>query len=84
MDIIENNYQKNIINFLKEVIQDIESENISEEKLDTTRHFLFTYKFHHHIENQKIDDIDEKDMIKFLFLGWYIYTFILNTKSKKD
>ena len=84
MDIIENNYQKNIINFLKEVIQDIESENISEEKLDTTRHFLFTYKFHHHIEKQKIDDIDEKDMIKFLFLGWYIYTFMLNTKSKKD
>ena len=72
-----------IVNFLKDVIVDIESGNVKDLKLQYVGEFLMGYKFHEFLEDEcNTTTEDEKDFLKFLFLGWYIYTFILrNNKS---
>ena len=71
---MENN---EIVNFLKDVIVDIESGNVKDLKLQYICEFLMGYKFHEFLEDDDIATEDEKDLLKFVFLGWYIYTFIL-------
>lgn len=72
------NNQQQLINFLRNLANDIENNNIADDKLLSISQFMINYNF----QNQEIsDDYSRDDMIKFLSLGWYIYTQLLNNEE---
>ena len=73
MDILNNH--EILINFLKDVTNDIESSTTDKDKMKLIGQFMMEYKFNS--VNKNIEP-EEKNMKKYLFLGWYIYTFLIN------
>lgn len=59
-----------IIQLLKSITCDMENDNISAEKKQRIVDFLVQEKF---IDG--INDFSQDDIMKFVFLGWYIYNF---------
>ena len=76
------NHKNVLVDFFKEVIDDIHNEKLDFEQLKYATQFMSGYKGKEYID-EGIDDVYDKDMVKFIFLGWYIYTFLLKTKNMK-
>jgi hypothetical protein len=78
---IENN--KKIIEFLRNTAELIEKNEISEQSLQIAGEYYMR-----HLCKAEIDDVnatlEEKDLVKFLTVGWYIYNIILKEKNLKS
>jgi hypothetical protein len=70
----ENN--KKIIKHLRNIADLIENNEIDEKTLQSAGEFYMKQLFIDEIEKTECT-IEEKDMLKFLILGWYIYNFII-------
>ena len=46
--------------------------------------FYMAYEFGNMLNSDESLDIDEKEFIKFMVLGWYIYCVILRSKKFND
>ena len=68
--------------FLRDIADSIEDDSIESYDKQRVGEFYMQYKFKNMINDINSSDIDEKDMIKFLVLGWYIYCVVL--KNKQD
>jgi hypothetical protein len=68
--------------FLRDIADSIEDDSIEPSDKQRVGEFYMQYKFKNMINDINSSDIDEKDMIKFLVLGWYIYCVVL--KNKQD
>ena len=68
-----------IILYLEDVIEQIKSQSINE---DDIREFSVLYMKHMFKENvdKIVEENDESKHLKYLALGWYIYTFLLDKK----
>lgn len=74
----ENN--KKIINFLRNLANNIENKTIDDKLLQHIGEFYMSVLFKEEID--KVDSsIEEKDLVKFLTVGWYIYNIILKEKE---
>ena len=71
---------ENIIIFLRELASLVEEKKIPDTKLKLIGEFYMSYNFHSEI-NKEDNDIDEKDFIKFLVMGWYIYCILLKNRK---
>ena len=70
-----------LILFLKELTESLENDKLNEEQVMHIGEFYMEYEFKNTINNDETLDVDEKDFIKFLVLGWYIYCVILKSKN---
>ena len=77
-----------LIPFLRELADLIESKQLSPEKLQRCGEFFMAEKFNEEISQKESADkkgateIDEDfDAIKFITMGWYMYRIIANTYS---
>lgn len=61
--------------FLRTLALDLESSKLSPEDLKKIFDFYIQYRFEKDLSSEK----DDKELIKFLTLGWYIYNNLLNT-----
>ena len=72
---IENN--KKIIDFLRNTAELIEKNEIDEQSFQLAGEYYMRY-----LCKTEIDEVDakleEKDLVKFLTVGWYIYNIILH------
>jgi hypothetical protein len=77
---IENN--KKIIDFLRNTADLIEKNEIDDQSFQLAGEYYMR-----HLCKSEIDDVDaklqEKDLVKFLTVGWYIYNIILKEKEIK-
>lgn len=75
--------EHNLPEFLRELANDIESGNISDQQMKTIGEFFMRYHFEHrvlHVE-QATHDFVSGDIKKFITLGWYVYTQLLKDES---
>jgi hypothetical protein len=79
MDITTNNLKL----FLNEMSEKLEKEQVSQEELQTLGEFYMLCKFKKEYNALKDEELSEKDMIKFLVLGWYFYCILLK-KPKNE
>ena len=68
----ENN--KKIIDFLRQVANSIEQQDIDEKTLQNAGEFYIKNLFMKETEMVECE-LEKKDILKFLTMGWYIYTF---------
>jgi len=69
---------ENLKIFLKDLIDDMENDKLNQQQTKLVGEFYMKYKFQNNIiqNNKNINKENEKDFIKFLTLGWYIYSII--------
>ena len=85
MSIPLDNPDQKLVPFLREIANQIESEELAPELLQSVGEFYMSYTMQqaisHDIEaSENNGEFNTMDAIKFITLGWYIYTFILATE----
>ena len=65
--------RKELVTFLKSLHESIENNTITDIQLQRVGEFFMSYNFK---ESLYKNDPDEKEMIKYLSLGWYIHNII--------
>lgn len=64
-----------LISFLTDMKEKLENEQISDDELQIMGEFYMLCKFKQEFAQMKAET-DEKDLIKFLMLGWYFYCIL--------
>ena len=62
--------RKELVKFLRELSNSIENNDIKDEKLLEISKFFMKFKFYD-------GEYERDEMVKYMSLGWYIYTYIL-------
>ena len=73
-----------IINFLRNTADLIEKNEIDEQNLQLDGEYYMRYLLQTEVDNVQNATIEEKDLVKFLTTGWYIYNVILKEKNLKS
>ena len=77
----ENNYK--IIEFLRNTADSIEKNEIDDQSLQIAGEYYMRNLLKTEVDNQNAT-LEEKDLVKFLTVGWYIYNIILKEKNLKS
>lgn len=77
-----NTKDQELIQFLRNIANSIENDDIEPQDKQRIGEFFMEYKFKNTLVDINSSDIEEKDMIKFLVLGWYIYCVLLKNKEE--
>lgn len=64
-----------LISFLTDMKEKLQNDQISEDELQIIGEFYMLCKFKQEFAQMKAET-DEKDLIKFLMLGWYFYCIL--------
>jgi hypothetical protein len=64
-----------LISFLTDMKEKLQNEQISEDELQIMGELYMLCKFKQEFAQMKAET-DEKDLIKFLMLGWYFYCIL--------
>ena len=73
-NIIKMDNRKELVKFLRELSNSIENNDIEDKKLLEISKFFMKFKFY---ENGVYGEYEKDEMVKYMSLGWYIYTYIL-------
>ena len=79
----DNIQEQRTIDFLKDITNSLEKAELSPRQLKTIGEFLMEYQFgEEHNDEQMV--FNEKDLRKFMFLGWYIYAKLSESQVASD
>lgn len=72
-----------LTSFLRNLANSIERKQLQPEQLGRVGEFFRNYLFHENMEDVSLspDEQDRKEFMKFLSLGWYVYTHILDNED---
>ena len=73
-----------IINFLRNTADLIEKNEIDDQNLQLAGEYYMRYLLQTEVDNVENATIEEKDLVKFLTTGWYIYNVILKEKKSSS
>lgn len=73
--------------FLKNLSESVKNDKLSAKQLQLVGEFYLSYSFQSDIEIERENDkesdcVDNDELIKFLSLGWYMYTFLIKKESR--
>ena len=71
------NKNENLIIFLRTLADSLESKTLEDNKIQLVGEFYMKYQFHDFSTDNTVEKINEEDLKTFIFLGWFIYCFIL-------
>lgn len=64
---------------LNHIIDHIRSDTLEDSKLQMVSKLLIEFDFYDELEHDKTSSFSENELLKFLSMGWYIYTNLKNT-----
>lgn len=70
---------KKLLEFLKNAVKSIENNEMSDENVRLAGEYYMKTKFVEYIEN---NDTYDKEMMKYLILGWYMYSIMDEPKKE--
>jgi hypothetical protein len=73
-----------LIKFLRDTANSFEQKNLNETEIFSIGELYTSMKFFKHNSYINKEKQDEKDLIKFLSLGWYIYNIIDENKNESN
>lgn len=72
-----------LISFITDMKEKLQNDQISENEIQMLGEFYMLCKFKNEFEMMK-NEIEERDLVKFLVLGWYFYCIINNNKNNNN
>jgi len=82
MSTLENNSDEQLAQFLRQLADSIDNNELSSEQIQQIGEFFMSYKISNQSEENNSEINDPSDFIKFLTLGMYIYRFVLNSDGE--
>ena len=73
-----------LIKFLRDTANSFEKKNLNETEIFSIGELYTSMKFFKYNSYINKEKQDEKDLIKFLSLGWYIYNIIDENKNESN
>ena len=73
-----------LIKFLRDTANSFEQKNLNETEIFSIGELYTSMKFFKYNSYINKEKQDEKDLIKFLSLGWYIYNIIDENKNESN
>jgi len=70
-----------LISFLTDMKEKLQNEQISDDELQIMGEFYMLCKFKQEFAQMKAE-VDEKDLVKFLMLGWYFYCILQKKEAQ--
>lgn len=64
---------KKLVLFLKNLANSVEQDSLDNKQLANVSEFYMSWKF-----KRNTGEYSSQELIKYLSLGWYIYTYLLN------
>ena len=81
----DGNCDAQLVPFLRELADSIESKQLSPGQLKHVGEFFMNYKFNKELNEQNNDEeFDDMDIVRFISLGWWIYTQILKDSEDSE
>jgi hypothetical protein len=74
---------KQLSEFLRELANSIDNNTIESNNIQIIGEFYMKYKFNNYKRNGKKYEFTEEEIVKFLFLGWFIHCIILKDSEFK-
>jgi hypothetical protein len=74
---------QNLIIFLRGLADSIEDNKLEDKNKQLIGEFFMKYKFYDFSNDNTVEKLDVEDVKTFLFLGWFIYCFILKDERFK-
>jgi hypothetical protein len=85
MENLYNDSDAQLVPFLRDLADSIESRELSKDKLKSIGEFFMSYKFHERRngwnKKDEKDEFTEIEVEKFITMGWYFYKIILAEKN---
>jgi hypothetical protein len=82
MENSSNNEDVYLALFLRDLADSIDSKKLQQEELKCVGEFYMNYKMNEEISKEsksnEESNFDDMDIIRFLTMGWYIYTQLIN------
>ena len=83
-----NDVDAQLVPFLRELADSIESKQLPQEYLKRIGEFYMNYKLQEELANNDKDnpdkELEDMDIIKFITLGWWIYKHLNNEDDNED
>ena len=73
-----------LVPFLRNLADSIEKKELLPDQLQKIGEFYMSYKLCTNSSEDSEDSEDSMDVVKFLTLGWYMYTHILNNENTNE
>ena len=70
--------KEEIILFLRNLADSIENNTLQSEQLEKVGEFFMSYKMTQNENKNTEEEFDTMDVIKFITMGWYIYSILLD------
>lgn len=70
-----------LISFLTDMKEKLQNDQISDDELEIMGEFYMLCKFKQEFARMKAE-VDEKDLVKFLMLGWYFYCILQKKEAQ--
>jgi hypothetical protein len=87
MEDLYNDSDEQLVPFLRELADSLESKKLEKDQLKCIGEFFMSYKFYEkrngwkEEEEDEDEDEEEFDVVKFITMGWWIYTQILKDEK---
>lgn len=80
-DFVDNHIRENIIKFLRGLADSFEQKSLTSEVEKQVSEFFLKFNFDSTLQHsgKETQDTTEQDLFKFLSLGWYIYTELIDS-----
>jgi hypothetical protein len=88
MEDLYNDSDKKLAPFIRELADSVDSKELEKDQLKCIGEFFMSYKFYEKRngwdkkEEDENEENEEIDVVKFITMGWWVYTQIL--KDEKD
>lgn len=74
-----------LVHFLRNLANSIENKQLLPEQLQSVGKFLMSYQFQEQVikdnETLETEEYEQTDLFKFLIMGWYVYSSILENET---
>lgn len=85
MENLSNNEDVHLPSFLRGLADSIDSKKLKQEELKCIGEFYMNYKMNEEIfsesKSNEENNFDDMDIIRFLTMGWYIYTHLIKNDN---
>ena len=80
---ILNQNNVDLISFLRTLADSMEAKTLEDRKIQLVGEFYMKFKFHDFSTDNTVEKLNKEDLKTFIFLGWFIYCFILKDSRFK-
>lgn len=83
-DRVDAQVRKDVVNFLRDLANKLETDSLNPEETTQISEFFMKFQFVQSLFNDMEDGSSDQDIMKFMSLGWYVYSHLIPRTRKEN